>query len=90
MYAIRSYYVLRDLAGKGSTRVNGEVVKEKKLHENDIIEGGARITSYNVCYTKLLRSPGGRHGTRIGKPPQCEERSMQAKRRGERNTVRAA
>ena len=32
------------------------------------IWGDARITSYNVCYTKLLRSPGAKAGTSL---PVC-------------------
>ena len=46
MYAIRSYYALRldGLADQGRRDVDGTL----------------RITSYNVCYTKLLRfSPQG-------------------------------
>ena len=55
MYAIRSYYGARrlhlvDLNGAFAGKpVNEEAIKA-------IVEAvGNRITSYNVCYTKLLR-----------------------------------
>ena len=54
MYAIRSYYAMREIAQAG-------------LPVFDPLDAGAifrcmeqvvRITSYNVCYTKLLRVSG--------------------------------
>ena len=61
MYAIRSYYVDH---GDGETEKNGLPITLKMLviinvNHNIKITGRtatARITSYNVCYTKLLRS----------------------------------
>ena len=39
-----------------------DIIREKLSHlegvkRNDVYDFGARITSYNVCYTKLLRCP---------------------------------
>ena len=54
MYAIRSYYDAEDY--------DGEVDKLFDFIQDDITSyelkdgGPGRITSYNVCYTKLLRS----------------------------------
>ena len=65
MYAIRSYYeLLRVLQEKVVDEVGGDrpipvdvrilVATNRDLLER-IREGTFRITSYNVCYTKLLR-----------------------------------
>ena len=69
MYAIRSYYAWTALiVGEDELRANEVSLKalrreaqQIRLRRDDIIEGfaaalaKARITSYNVCYTKLLR-----------------------------------
>ena len=34
-------------------------------------DGRRRITSYNVCYTKLLRSPGSGPGRILADPSAC-------------------
>ena len=47
MYAIRSYY------GAAEQRHDDDQVRGPTEDQ----AGGDRITSYNVCYTKLLRSP---------------------------------
>ena len=67
MYAIRSYYdiILMDIEMKF---LNGmEAAEQIRAVDKDVviifitnmpqyaIKGYARITSYNVCYTKLLR-----------------------------------
>ena len=55
MYAIRSYY------GQESKYSDAEIILNKVQDEYPqaevvALENGIRITSYNVCYTKLLRS----------------------------------
>ena len=59
MYAIRSYYVLEDRLANFTGAANGEELRAEmeldafelqRLHDHP-----GRITSYNVCYTKLLR-----------------------------------
>ena len=40
------------------------------LHANAVAQG-IRITSYNVCYTKLLRRPRSRRGDRRRRPDPC-------------------
>ena len=49
MYAIRSYYGMKDLLP----------ILEKIAGADELIgdRQPVRITSYNVCYTKLLREP---------------------------------
>ena len=47
MYAIRSYYGLQDRASRALFGLDSRTVS------------GPRITSYNVCYTKLLRVIAG-------------------------------
>ena len=61
MYAIRSYYDLSELKNleliKGTTegvKVN-YCINPDKLQELKQVLSTFRITSYNVCYTKLLR-----------------------------------
>ena len=53
MYAIRSYYdlekMLKDKPG------NVMVTAGNNAKKTDYILQSVRITSYNVCYTKLLR-----------------------------------
>ena len=70
MYAIRSYYVLHIVPKAFELALSGrpgpvwiDVPKDVQLGEvtfADWPEAGkrleARITSYNVCYTKLLRT----------------------------------
>ena len=63
MYAIRSYYV-----SIASAAVFSKIaLPEMKRHHYDakfslgIVATSARITSYNVCYTKLLRRIVNRH-----------------------------
>ena len=53
MYAIRSYY------DKVKTRFQGKISRHRVVDARkfDFEEIRARITSYNVCYTKLLRAP---------------------------------
>ena len=45
----------------------------KKATKEDIIQ--ARITSYNVCYTKLLRGPRGDCTTPLNPLARCEARA---------------
>ena len=74
MYAIRSYYVTLPLATGGIDLSRVEFLEFWVWEDNErsaranragmlIDVGGVRITSYNVCYTKLLRvrhdDPGG-------------------------------
>ena len=64
MYAIRSYYGL-DLYEEKQTRKEAREASEKLELRSDLVENDLsqltdlleeyRITSYNVCYTKLLR-----------------------------------
>ena len=54
MYAIRSYYDLRAVA---------ELERGGDQADDDCC-GKLRITSYNVCYTKLLRRRLGHRGAR--------------------------
>ena len=60
MYAIRSYYEVRyakhnvELASMAYFDFTGEVEISVTYNKGDINEA-RRITSYNVCYTKLLR-----------------------------------
>ena len=61
MYAIRSYYASlegEDLEGY-SIRVAQSWGIGQKGQDNGalLLIAKARITSYNVCYTKLLRDP---------------------------------
>ena len=55
MYAIRSYYV----------KLKEGVILEMQANSRIVVEdangrqGYLRITSYNVCYTKLLRGTRG-------------------------------
>ena len=64
MYAIRSYYAItKEAAAEELVRCAGShfdplivnVFTEKVLPKLDML-AGFRITSYNVCYTKLLRA----------------------------------
>ena len=70
MYAIRSYYELKALQYQVKARENEiktevksryvEVVyalrlQQSRKHQLDLAQELYRITSYNVCYTKLLR-----------------------------------
>ena len=62
MYAIRSYYVETiEAEGEPKTQfdilspITGTVTKRQVAIGDYVKEGSARITSYNVCYTKLLR-----------------------------------
>ena len=51
MYAIRSYYA------NGYRRISRSLtVLKKKCEVPVLVDIANRITSYNVCYTKLLRS----------------------------------
>ena len=66
MYAIRSYYeILGDNPDNEAIRIKADEI-QRLIAENSAQAGGAeipklndaavtRITSYNVCYTKLLR-----------------------------------
>ena len=69
MYAIRSYYVAYCFADVGSapeafmkeheqalTRLLAGEPADYPIHESQVRK--SRITSYNVCYTKLLRRCG--------------------------------
>ena len=64
MYAIRSYYDgFGDVEETGILIAVDEILEEKRMrHIQSFIEKDpngckltSRITSYNVCYTKLLR-----------------------------------
>ena len=61
MYAIRSYYAhglaLLDLRVRG--RENRGTQEEGRNRACRPLLGRGRITSYNVCYTKLLRFQAG-------------------------------
>ena len=57
MYAIRSYYVQRITQFYYGTEIlmnDSAKPGDHGLIRSDF-PGGCRITSYNVCYTKLLR-----------------------------------
>ena len=68
MYAIRSYYVIDtatdtitsivsvETTPKALGQFIGPLPKPELLDPSDIYITRIRITSYNVCYTKLLRS----------------------------------
>ena len=53
MYAIRSYYDGDVLVWLTSVWKN--FIKRNRVYQNYIKLADPRITSYNVCYTKLLR-----------------------------------
>ena len=71
MYAIRSYYVLKaagasklavvklvkEMTGVGLKEAKELVDKAPAPLKEKVSKEEARITSYNVCYTKLLRAP---------------------------------
>ena len=73
MYAIRSYYEQR--SGELTVRVRDAPhdvavpILDRSSRENRFIERQvserSRITSYNVCYTKLLRAYAAAHAVRI-------------------------
>ena len=50
MYAIRSYYAAREIHPPGTWKIDSSTGKTPPAR--------GRITSYNVCYTKLLREQG--------------------------------
>ena len=53
MYAIRSYYdLLSDYVYNLVVENGGMPVETPVMYD---LQNNARITSYNVCYTKLLR-----------------------------------
>ena len=65
MYAIRSYYAISidDLSGDSDKKETKDDVAKREI-KSDVelkvvgkidLEKPNRITSYNVCYTKLLR-----------------------------------
>ena len=60
MYAIRSYYVIRETGSRTCPVVNADNALHNANLSLTLIEDAAlldiRITSYNVCYTKLLRT----------------------------------
>ena len=64
MYAIRSYYADHHVGARFLDRdpdlaVDREGARELALGDDVAeAEAAARITSYNVCYTKLLRGAG--------------------------------
>ena len=58
--AVSNIPFLGPIAGVKIGRVNGQFVVNPDLEtlkdsELDLVVAGTRITSYNVCYTKLLR-----------------------------------
>ena len=62
MYAIRSYYVNGHISICDQATVTGMAMVMRSISEPGIYSSGVpaqpnkhRITSYNVCYTKLLR-----------------------------------
>ena len=57
-----------------ATKISGEAVGQSRMEDafrNGIPVEGNRITSYNVCYTKLLRDP--RSGDRLFSRPDRQE-----------------
>ena len=69
MYAIRSYYEIareegfKEIADTFESIAIAERYHEnrylefcKNIEKNEVFKRGGRITSYNVCYTKLLRN----------------------------------
>ena len=64
MYAIRSYYDIeqlnlqlsRELRPLPTMKLNPEIKNIFDFTFDDFTLEGYRITSYNVCYTKLLRA----------------------------------
>ena len=74
MYAIRSYYEIIQSAVDSTRSSSGEIsvsIREitgnlDKLSEfMDSTVASIRITSYNVCYTKLLRISAGFQAVRL-------------------------
>ena len=61
MYAIRSYYGLARLRNAGAWQ-HGGILPVASSPLGDTATGWCRITSYNVCYTKLLRASGALNG----------------------------
>ena len=56
MYAIRSYYVQKLQASQRDWEIDGfKIDFMSKMYLDSDSPKGIRITSYNVCYTKLLR-----------------------------------
>ena len=73
MYAIRSYYeetinfkviydadLIVNLEEKQKESPSSPEHLAKIIEKSFLTKSGHRITSYNVCYTKLLRSYGGK------------------------------
>ena len=61
MYAIRSYYVPRRrhrCEGERCGRDGARVDEQREVAVDEVGRVLSRITSYNVCYTKLLRHDG--------------------------------
>ena len=59
MYAIRSYYASPHPEGNGAFDAMVKALDDAGITPEQIdyisLHGTGRITSYNVCYTKLLR-----------------------------------
>ena len=73
MYAIRSYYAMGMIAQHmQQVRDASELIANATREQTQ-----ARITSYNVCYTKLLRKPPRMHRSVTGIRPRdrCWRRS---------------
>ena len=68
MYAIRSYYEVVEVESKLATANTDSAMQLLSLFQQearliDFLQedvNGFRITSYNVCYTKLLRATESR------------------------------
>ena len=67
MYAIRSYYGRRRASG-GVAALNHRLMASTP--PGSVVDK-SRITSYNVCYTKLLRKAGEEVPVRL-EPPRGE------------------
>ena len=55
MYAIRSYYAPVGAAEMNESMLGARTFCAAGFEPVNFVSGNFRITSYNVCYTKLLR-----------------------------------
>ena len=80
MYAIRSYYArLIGVAKAKELILTGDYISATEAEKLGLVnkvvssEELIRITSYNVCYTKLLRLQSSCRGVSSTRDPSCKE-----------------
>ena len=85
MYAIRSYYV-HPVVGAGQThgesgaqRRNSQRSRMARHRAGADVRADCRITSYNVCYTKLLREKPVQAPERAAKPVKQSQKKGKEK-----------